>query len=555
MIVKSFFGGGAMMNKTLVLKSLNLLNFATFNNGLIHFDSGFNAIIGETGSGKSLILEALQMILGARADKKLVRREAEFATIEASFSFEHKDIADYFESIGYPSDGNEILIKRIIYKDGLSKSYLNFQSCSLTTLTQVAKRFIDLVGQFENQKLLTETYQLSLLDSYAQIGEDLKDYHEHHKNLSDVKKRITDLHQQSALREQRIDFLKFQKDEFDKLNPSEEDERILLEQKFTYQNREQKQQVLSSLIAVLSDNNDGTDALRLLKMAKNIVDKNQKILKPHYAEDLQEAILKIEEIAFLCSKDLDQDKEELDVDSIIEKLDLYNKIKKKFGPTIEDIIKNRNQIETELVNLVSLESNLESLNLKLDQLHKHCLKLAKEIHTKRVLAAKKLSQELSQLVRSLKMNGATISIEAEMLNELNFSGITSLKFTAETNPGEGYYKIKDIASGGELSRILLAIRQVLSSKDSISVFLFDEIDTGMGGETALCIGKSLKEVSAHSQVIAITHLPQIAVNADKLIIVSKDQSLHNEQKRTISLIKEVTGMERKNEISAMVPLN
>ena len=542
-----------MSSKSLILKSLTLHNFATFENGQIFFDPGFNAIIGETGSGKSLILEALQLILGNRADKKLVRKDSEFSSIEASFSFHDEDILKYFEELGFPIDNNEIVIKRLIYKDGLSKAFLNFQACSLTTLIQVSKKYIDLVGQFENQKLLSENYQLSLLDHYSSLNSEVLNFQTQYKEFTSTKHEIENLHTQSSLREQRIDFLKFQKDEIDKLNPSEEDEKKLALDKFNFQNKEQKKNSLNNLIKLLSDNHDGQDALSLLKSARQILEKNSKIFEPQYLTDLNESIDKIEELSFSCQKEKEFDSDDLDIDFIMEKLDLYNKIKKKFGPTLLEVKNNYHLMTQELQTLTNLEDNLNVLNQKIDKLHAKCMNLSLTLHKKRTSAAQNLASELTKLVRSLKMNGASLKIDLEQLNELSSTGITSLRFLAETNPGEGFYKIKDIASGGELSRILLAIRQILATKDSISVFLFDEIDTGMGGETALCIGKSLKEVSKSSQVIAITHLPQIATNADKLIVVSKEtNSLHN---RTSSKVSEITGVEKAKEISAMVPLS
>jgi DNA repair protein RecN (Recombination protein N) len=542
-----------MSTKTLVLKSLTLHNFATFENGQIFFDPGFNAIIGETGSGKSLILEALQLILGNRADKKLVRKDSEFSSIEACFSFCDVEIIKYFEELGFPIDNNEIVIKRLIYKDGLSKAFLNFQACSLNTLLQVSKKYIDLVGQFENQKLLSETYQLSLLDHFSRINSELSIYQNNFRDFNSVKQEIDQLLTQSALREQRIDFLKFQKDEIDKLNPSEEDEKKLSLDKFNFQNKEQKQSSLNTLITLLSDNHDGKDALTLLKSARQIIEKNSKIFESNYLIDLNECIDKVEELAFSCQKEREMDSDDMNIDFIMEKLDLYNKIKKKFGPTIQEVKSNYQSMSQELEILLNLEDNLNSLNQKLDRLQIKCMQLAQALHKNRIAAAEKLSIELTKLVRGLKMNGATLKIDLDTLSELSFSGITSLKFLAETNPGEGFFRIKEIASGGELSRILLAIRQVLATKDSISVFLFDEIDTGMGGETALCIGKSLKEVSKSSQVIAITHLPQIANHADKLIVVSKEtNSIH---KRTNSRVSEVIGLDKAKEISAMIPLN
>jgi DNA repair protein RecN (Recombination protein N) len=180
--------------------------------------------------------------------------------------------------------------------------------------------------------------------------------------------------------------------------------------------------------------------------------------------------------------------------------------------------------------------------------------LSESLHTERIAAAANLSLELTSKIRELKMNGASIKIEASKNSLLNNNGISKIEFFAETNPGEGYFKIREIASGGELSRILLSVRQILSSSDTISVFLFDEIDSGIGGETALCIGRSLKEVSASSQVLAITHLPQIASCAAHIISVSKSTSTLGETPRTISLADEITVENRQELLRSMSPI-
>jgi len=193
-------------NETLYLKSLNLQNFATFENQEILFDSKFNAIVGETGSGKSLILDALQIIFGARADKKLIRKNSDFATVEAVFSSNDSDIKNYFNEIGHPFEGSEIVVKRVIFANESSKSFLNYQSCSAGILSAFAKRFVDLVGQFENQKLLSEDYQLILLDSYAGLTDDIADYQVLYNQLSHLKKDFTELlnEKTSALKEKII---------------------------------------------------------------------------------------------------------------------------------------------------------------------------------------------------------------------------------------------------------------------------------------------------------------------------------------------------------------
>lgn len=540
--------------KALYLKNLNLLNFATFENQQVNFDPGFNAIIGETGSGKSLILDALELILGSRADKKLVRKDCEFASVEAIFETNSAEIKSYLSELGYPVEGSEVLIKRLIYKDGQSKTYLNFQACSIATLSNFSKRFVDLVGQFENQKLLTEAYQLQLIDQYAGLVELLKNYQEQFAIYQESKKKIEEALTHQNLRAQRLDYLNFQKDEIEKLSPSAEDETNLLNKKFIFQNKEQKETTINNLLAVLGDNTDGPDVSSLLRQAKTIAERGQKVIPANVLEKLNESLLAIEEVTYELNRSLDIEHAEVNIDEILEKLDLYQKLKKKFGPQVSDILNSYQEIKTELETLIDHDKNLNQLQKQLDKSLSECTKIGKNLHEKRTVAAALLGQELTSVIRNLKMNGATIRIQTQLSTEISANGLTQLKFEAETNPGEGFFKVKEIASGGELSRILLAIRQILSAKDTISVFLFDEIDTGMGGETALCIGKALKNVAYHSQVIAITHLPQIAHHAEKLVIVSKTSQQHEQEKRTISMIREITGKAKEQEILNMTPL-
>lgn len=540
--------------KALYLKNLNLLNFATFENQQVLFDPGFNAIIGETGSGKSLILDALELILGSRAEKKLVRKDCEFASVEAIFESNSNEIKNYLADLGFPSEGNEILIKRLIYKDGISKTYLNFQACSIATLSNFSKRFVDLVGQFENQKLLSETYQLQLIDQYAGLSDLVKNYQEHFNTHQETKKLIEEALTHQNLRVQRMDYLNFQKEEIEKLNPSIDDETTLINKKFIFQNKEQKETTVNNLLSLLGENGDGPDISSLLRQAKSIAERGQKVIPVNILEKINECLLSIEEISYELNKSLDLGDDDINIEEILEKLDLYQKLKKKFGPQVEDILRSYQSIITELESLNDHDKSISNLHKQLEKSLFECNRLGKQLHEKRTMAATLLGQELTSVIRSLKMNGATIRIQTVLLEELATNGLTQLKFEAETNPGEGFFKVKDIASGGELSRILLAIRQILSAKDTISVFLFDEIDTGMGGETALCIGKALRNVAYHSQVIAITHLPQIAHHAEKLVIVSKTSLQSDKEKRTISVIREITGKAREQEILNMTPL-
>ncbi|EQC44849.1 putative DNA repair protein RecN [Bacteriovorax sp. BSW11_IV] len=528
----------------LLLNSLSIKNFATFEDQTIHFDNCFNSIIGETGSGKSLILEAIQLILGARSDKKIVRKGSDFATIEATFDGLDTHSKKYFDKLGFPTE-DQIVVKRIIYSTGKSKSFLNFETCSLSILQQVSKYFVDLVGQFENQKLLSTDYQLQLLDSY--IGNDniVGEFNYLFEKYNSLIKKRDSLQDQEKNRLQREDFLKYQIAEILNLDPSVEEEKELLKKKESIVNFEKNHKSLIAINDLLCEGEINISDLisRCKSFAHNLDEK--------FYNAFEEISGLVEQTSYDVSKELSADQSEEDIDSIMEKLDQYQKLKRKYGNSIESTLEYLSQYQIELAQIHEFEASLDKINADIEETKNKAYNLAKVLHSQRVTGASKLSKELTTSVRSLMMKGATFKIKCNETSDLTASGITSLEFNAETNPGEGFHNIKDIASGGELSRILLSLRKILSTNDSISVFLFDEIDTGVGGETAMAIGKALAEVASKSQVIAITHLPQIAFFSDKLIHVSKK----TENKRTFSCVEEITGNSKKQFIASMTPIS
>lgn len=538
-------------NETLYLKSLNLQNFATFENQVIQFDIKFNTIVGETGSGKSLILDALQIIFGGRADKKLIRKNSEFATIEAVFSTNDPVIKKYFNDIGHPFDGSEIVVKRNIFANESSKSYLNFQSCSASLLAAFAKRFVDLVGQFENQKLLSEDYQLVLLDSYAGLSQDIHDYQALYAQLSTFKKDFNDLIHEKNLRAQREDYVRFQLEELEKLVPSLEDEAELTKKKDLILNVEKRQQTLGALASAISD--DEINLLDLLKSCLNRAEKSSGIVSEEITAKLYEVKALLEDVSYDLSKDLNATPEDENIEEIIDRLDTYQRLKRKFGGSTEEMIRMFAEFRAELDSFFQVDDKIALISKKISDIELRCQTFAEELHNIRLARADALSKELTTKVRDLKMNGATLRINVTKNDHLGSKGFSKIDFIAETNPGEGFFKVKEIASGGELSRILLSVRQILSSNDTISVFLFDEIDTGIGGETALSIGKSLQSVAEYSQVLAITHLPQIASFATQIINVSKTTKVIDDQPRTVSIIEQAMGAQRESIIKAMNP--
>lgn len=534
----------------LYLDTLRLQNFATFQQEEIKFDKEFNAIIGETGSGKSLLLDALQIVFGQRADKKLVRKGADFAVIEASFCVNDPEVEKYLAKIGHPCEGQEIILKRIISSNGSSKSFLNFQQCPLQTLTEFSRRFIDLVGQFENQKLLNENYQLKLLDSYGGLDELVEDYTKDFSLLQNKLSSLEDKKKDFENLKQRQDYLEFQIKELDKLDPSSQDELDLIQKKDELLSGHQNKEVLQHSLMLLSEKDDG-NVLSFLKQTERLLQKAQTPLIQEALEKIQEAQASLQDVSYNLSRYSNIEVDEQELEDILNRLDSYMKLKRKFNVDTDGLVNIYRDFTHELQSLSGAENDILQLTKEIATLEKTALKKAQLLHSKRLVASEGLSTELTKFVRKLKMEGATLKYNLLKSETLHRYGLNSINFEAETNPGEGYFKVKETASGGELSRILLAMRQILSSNDTISVFLFDEIDTGVGGETAVAIGKALEKVSLDSQVIAITHLPQIAHFGKKLIVVSKETFKETSGPRTISLAKEFSGAQKNKFVADM----
>lgn len=521
----------------IILESLKLTNFATFKHSEINFHQKFNGIIGETGSGKSLLLDALQFILGHRADKKFIRKGCDFSIIEATYSTNSQEIRDYFNELGFPFEADDsITVKRVLYSNGKSKCYLNLQTCNLGTIQEISKRFIDLVGQFENQKLMSSKYQMILLDKYCEIESDREEYFINYNRLKDLKLQLEELKNSENQKQQRLDFLQFQIKEIDSLNPTIEEEEELIEKKNRLLKskdfKEAKQQILSLLSE--GENNCLGQASYMRKILTEFSD----LFPANIQESCDSAIHSLEELSYEISA-LENTEEDQSLDSIITKLDQYQKLKRKFGGSTDSIIRAYDEYKSEFDQMKNSEFEIKKLEQEIQALKETCHQQAAKLHATRVQNGTKLSKALTKIVNSLNMPRAKIWFELHEKYELDAFGATDLNLFSQLNPGEGLHPIKDIASGGELSRILLALRQVMASKDSISIFLFDEIDTGIGGETAIKIANVLKEVSLNSQVVAITHLPQIAIKADELIVVEKNHV----KDRTESSIKLVIGKE------------
>lgn len=540
------------MENNIKLESLALTNFATFKAESVRFENGLNSIVGETGSGKSLILDALQFILGQRADKKIIRKGAEFASLEAIFSVHSPQVKDYFMEIGFPFEDDQVVIKRIIQTSGKSKVFLNHQVSTIKAIQDFSNQFIDFVGQFSNQKLLDEKHQLEILDSFADISNLRRDYQMTFNQLCRLKSELKRSQESETERLRKIDYLQFQIQEIEELSPSIEEEKQLMEQKSFLQNFEKKQQINQKITRLVEGDNGLLDSIRKIKAATLEETSLFPEDKLNFIEDALENFSSFS-IDLSTESTMDFDADELE--QLLDKLDRYQKLKRKLGPEIEDVLENFNNFSTELSELENTQDQLNDLETSISALQEKAWKQAQSLHNERKNASKIFSKELVKRLKKLNMPEVKINLELIQNDVLTLSGFNQLQFKIETNPGEGFFLLQDVASGGELSRILLAIREIHAShNNNISIFLFDEIDTGIGGTTALAMGEVLKDISRDSQVIAITHLPQIAQFSDFLIEVSK-KTQGSKDKRTESFIKEHGSKQIAKFAKSMTPLN
>jgi DNA repair protein RecN (Recombination protein N) len=535
---------GAKMSK-LTFTNLSMKNFATFENQTIDFANGFNGITGETGSGKSLILDAFQLLLGHRADKKLVRKGTEFSVIEGTFKIEDVSAKGFFDELGFPVDSesnNEVIVKRIIYATGKSKCFLNHLQCPLHVISHFSRKYIDLVGQFENQKLTTSDYQLKLVD----IASDSMSYRDDYKSTYTEYRSLCATLQALEIDKgnllQREDYLKYQVAEFEKLELNQEVELELIKEKNDILNHEENIKHMEQLKSLVSDGDN--NILSLLNTASRLMNSNVGVVSEKDQECLENALTLVEDFSFAISTEESHENREERLDEILTELDLYQTLKRKYKTDTIGLISTYEKFRKELEDIENIDEKILTIKNNIVTNEKLLHDKATKLHGRRKKSSLLLSKQITEGLKSLNMKGATFKVDITNAQEYNENGLTQVSFIAETNPGEGYFKITDIASGGELSRILLTLRNIISGGDSISIFFFDEIDTGIGGETANLIANKLKDLSKLNQVLAITHLAQIAKLADELIHVDKKSLSTNKEVRTISFVSSPNKEER-----------
>lgn len=535
-----------------MLKEISIRNFAIIDDLKIEFDRGLNLITGETGSGKSIIIEALGILLGARSNKNLIRHGMDIAYLEALF-FIDDQTKDYVDALGYADTDNILILSREISRKNPSVSRINGRPITLSLLNKISSKLVDIYGQYEHHYLLNISNHIKLIDSFGndnhkelmnRINSDYEGYKEEKNNLIKIDIDPKD-------RQRQIDLLKFQIDEIEELDLSQVDEENLMKE---YKKLDNAKNIIASLSEAMdllneSDSREGSilDMLRAISISLDEFKDFDELLENFYNR-IESSIFEIQDIwneIRIYNESLYMDEEELSI--LREQIDHINKLKRKYGNSIADIVKYREEIESEYKSLLNFDHEIRLIKSKINKLENKLQEDSKKLSVSR----KNISNELVNKVTEelVQLNMKEVKFKVNFKNkELSSNGIDYIEFLISTNQGEDLKPLSEIVSGGEMSRIMLAFKSITATKGLIPTLIFDEIDTGISGRTAQIVGEKINRLSFSHQVILISHLPQIAALADHHFLISKNTL----DKKTITKVEKLSDEDRVIELARLL---
>lgn len=503
-----------------MLKLLRIRNFALMEDLTVDLDKGLTVITGETGAGKSMIVAAIASLCGERMDDISIRSGKDFAEITGIFETTPA-LVRRLEKSGTKID-DDLIIRRKIERGKRQNSYINDQIVSLGLLRDLTRDMVDLIGQHENQSLLYLKNHLLLLDAYAGIGDLKNEYNNNFHEYRNLQNKLKSLLEAIKQRDEKVDYLKYQISEIEKANVQPGEEEQLNLEKDLLLSCEKRASLARDLIATLYET-EGSVTESLFKIKKKLDDLSTLDPQMNETKERMEPLISTaediyREVSSYYNK-IEFSQERLDY--VLERLEVINKIKKKYGKTIQEVGGYLNAITRELTTIETRDEEIQKTKTSIKNLENKVTKQAEMLSIKRRKAVVSLRKRILELLSWLGMEKAEFDIEITD-KDLEEDGKDEVEFYISTNPGEELKPLRRIASGGEISRITLCLKTILSDVDKISTIIFDEVDTGIGGRIAEAVGELLAMVSKGHQVICITHLPQITVFADNHILVKKE---------------------------------
>lgn len=533
-----------------MLSNLYIENIAVIEKTSIDFKKGLNVMTGETGAGKSIVIDSINAVLGNRTSKELIRTGASSAFVSAEFTnLSEKAIAVIYEA-GFEFEDGELLIQREISTTGKNKCRINGRPATVSTLKEIGVQLINIHGQHESYELMSPELHISYIDKLAGLESEIEAYQEVYKKYKKLSAELKKATVDESERERKIDLLKYQIDELEDADLRDGEYEELNEQKAVLQNSEKIIEAIMSSRALMNGDEESSGVL------ENLQEINSQLSDiSEYMSEVEPINSRIESAIYELEDCLSEltgltdlvDTDGGSLDSIEERLDLIYTLGKKYGSTIKEMLDFLDKAKKELNALVMYDENREALIKECDKAHKEAEKLAKALSEKRRATSSEFADKVCEEMAFLDMPNVKLVVVQESC-ELNSLGCDNIEFLISTNPGEPPKPISKIASGGELSRMMLAVKNVLSDKDDIDTLIFDEVDTGISGSAAQKVGLKLREVSKSRQVLCVTHLAQIAAMGNSHFKISK--SVRDE--KTFTKVEELDHEGRKQELARII---
>lgn len=507
-----------------MLNQLSIKNVAVIDKLNVDFHNGVSVLTGETGAGKSIIIDSINMILGDRANKELVRYGTDKAVVQAVFDAP-QSVCAVLEENDIDVDDGQIVITRQLTKEGKSVARINGMVVTLNILREISDGLINIHGQHDNQALLTPAKHIAFLDAYAENEEYINQYKEILREKRETEKKIAALEMDEQEKMQKIDLLEYQVNEIKKASLEKGEDEDLKEQREIYANAEQITNSVNEAYQNIYGGDEVQSAYDGISIAVNalskISDLNPRLMSMY--ETLNTIMYSLEDTAHEIKEFGDGvEFDEQELNDIEERLDMISRLKRKYGGSIEEILAYLAKAESDLEDIKLSDERTNELKEQLKSITDKLKEKGQLLSDRRKKAALTLEESIEKSLHELNMEKSKFHVGIETGDNFYENGMDKVEFLISTNPGEPLKPLVKIASGGELSRVMLAIKSILANSDGVDTLIFDEIDTGVSGKAAMSIAKKLSGIGKNKQVICITHLPQLTAAADNHYLIQKD---------------------------------
>ena len=535
-----------------MLSLLHIENIAIIESADIGFDSGFNVLTGETGAGKSIVIDAISAVLGERTSREVIRTGAKSAVVQAVFTGSLP--LKWLEDNGFPVTDEEVMLQREIQGDGRNICRVNGRPLTVAQLRELGRQLLNIHGQHDGQQLLDPDYHLGYLDSFGKTAPLMEKYQSAYRSMADLRKRIADLAMDEAERSRRVDTLEYQIKELERaeLRPGEDEE--LDARKTLLRSSGKLMEAIQEAQFALSGGDDSQGACDLISEAEGAIrsvtrlgpqleELGEKLTALRYAADDAAEVIRDFSDAFDFSPE--------ELDQLESRLDVIYRLKKKYGPTVVDMLDYLERSKAELEQIQDADDTIQQLEKELEKARKEAIKQGAALSNARKTAADNLQKRVQEELRQLdmpKVQFITDFTPSSGQDGMDDTGMDQVQFLMSANLGEALKPIQKVASGGELARIMLALKNVLAEDDGIGSLVFDEVDTGVSGRAAQKVAEKMADVARRKQVLCVTHLPQIAAMADTHFSVEK-----GEQKgRTFTKVERLEKEGRVEELARLI---